>query len=148
MSLTVLFLIASVALFLYWFRYSCLLILRTRTAENFGLRVSLANGLKFHQVQVEVDQSLDHELPNLYDLLEKDYGVTTHLLAAVAAATPKENRKELALLRLNFRLTQGLFLLSNTLGLGYARQAIAEMADTVEYFANSFGEQTEAQAAA
>jgi hypothetical protein len=148
MSFIVIFAVFSLALFAYWFRYSCLLILRTRTAEDFGLRVGRANGLSFDQVKVEMEQSLDHELSALYHLLEKDYGIITRLLQNVAATTPNENRREITLLRVNFRLTQALFLLSYSFGLSYARQALEELADTVEHFANSFGEQSEAQVAA
>ncbi|MBZ2186492.1 MAG: hypothetical protein K7J46_17435 [Bryobacter sp.] len=140
--------IATAALFAYWFRYSCHLILRTRTAENFGERVSLAKGLSFDHVKVEIERTTDHDLERLYFSLDKDYRVMTRLLGDDAAEMPQESRWEMSLLRANFSLTRCHFLLSRKLGIGDARQALAEMSETVEHFANSFGEQTSLRAMA
>ena len=148
MIFLVLFLIASAALFAYWFRYSCLLILRTRTAENFGRRVSRANGLSFDKVRVEIDQAPGRDFEKLYSSLEEDYRILAGLLVGVAATIPKESRWEMNLLRVNFFVTKCQFLLSRNLGIGDARQALEEMAATVEHFANTFGEQTESRAMA
>lgn len=147
MSFSILLIVLSLALFAYWFRYSCLLILRTQTAEDFGHTVSRANGLSFDQVKVEIEKTPNRDLMRLYENLERDYRVVTQLLEQVAAAAPQDNLMEEKLLRANFRVTQYLFRVSHKLGLSYERTAIVEMAEMVGHFANTFGQQNLAQSA-
>jgi hypothetical protein len=147
MTFIVVFVLLSLALFAYWFRYSCMLILRTQTAENFGLRFSRANGLSFGLVKVEFEQNLGSDLEKLYRSLDNDYRIVARLLGSVAPATPAESLLEVTLLRVNFRLTQCLFLASHKLGLGYTRKAIVEMTEMIEHFANTLGQQSATESA-
>lgn len=47
MVASVLIMAVSIALLLYWFRYSCVLILSTRTTRDYSASVALANQLSF-----------------------------------------------------------------------------------------------------
>lgn len=141
MSFSIILIGLSLALFAYWFRYSCLLILRTQTAEDFSGAVCHANGLSFDLVkrQIEADANLD--LANLFQSLERDYTIVNNLLDQVANSAQTENMLEVKLLRANFRVTQLWFRMSHSLGLRSSISALEEMADTISHFANTFGQQ-------
>ncbi len=131
----------SLALFAYWYRYSCLLILRTQTAEDYSREVCLANGLSFDRVKGQIEAELNPNLTLLYDSLERDYQVVGELLDQISMQSSSDNAFETKLLRANFRVTQIWFCVSHKLGLKSAIHALEEMADTVYHFANILGEQ-------
>ncbi len=146
MSFSLLLIGISLALFVYWFRYSCLLILRTRTAEDYALEVGRANGLSFHQVRGAIEAEGRPDLDQLYTALDRDFQIITNLLDRLSGAGD-ENALEGKLLRANFRATQTWFRVSRSLGLPSATNALEEMADTISHFANSFGELSASSAA-
>ncbi len=146
MSFSLIMIAVSLALFGYWFRYSCLLILRTRTAEDFSADVCRANGLSFVQLKSAMESEGSVDLDQAYTALGRDYGVVTQLLEqqpAMAAEISLERR----LLHANFRVTQAWFRVSRAMGLASAKSSLEEMADTVAYFANNFGQATSASQA-
>jgi len=137
MSFSLLLIGFSLALLAYWFRYSCLLILHTQTAENYSEAVCRANGLSFDLVKGHIEAGQSPDLASLYKTLERDYAVVNQLLDQVAG---QEILLETKLLRLNFKMTQAWFRVSQSLGLKAPVAALEEMADTIAHFANSFGE--------
>jgi hypothetical protein len=139
MSFSLILIGISLALFGYWFRYSCVLILRTRTAEDYAVDVCRANGLSFAQVRGAMEAEGAVDLDEVYDALDRDYGVVTQLLEQ-QSTLGDGNALETRLLRANFRVTQAWFRVSRSLGLRSSKEALTEMADTVSYFANCFGE--------
>jgi hypothetical protein len=146
MSFSLILIGVSLALFGYWFRYSCVLILRTRTAEDYALDVCRANGLSFAQVRGAMEAEGSVDLDQVYRALDRDYAIVTQLLEQ--QSSPGDNNVlEAKLLRANFRVTQTWFRVSRSLGLSQSRVALEEMADTVAYFANSFGELNASSAA-
>ncbi len=147
MSFSLILVGLSLALFAYWFRYSCLLILRTQTAEDFSGEVCRANGLSFDLVKGQIASESNPNLVALYDSLERDYQIVSALLDQLAPSQ-SENALELKLLRANFRVTQVWFRVSHTLGLRSTISALEEMAETVGHFANTFGQQNTSGAAA
>lgn len=142
MSFSLILIGLSLALFAYWFRYSCLLILRTQTAEDFSAEVCRANGLSFDLVKGQIEKGGGDNLSELYAALERDYKIVNHLLDQVAINSNNENALETKLLRANFRVTQCWFRVSNSLGLRSSVNALEEMAETIGHFANSFGQQS------
>jgi hypothetical protein len=150
MTFSLILIAFSLALFAYWFRYTCLLILRTQTAEDYASLVSRANGLSFDQVKSQLenrsvgDRSVG-DLDILYKSLERDYRILSGLLDQVGA---DENLLESKLLRANFKFVQGWYRVSRSLGLGSASNALEEMAETISHFANHFGEQQASRSAA
>ncbi|MBM3761829.1 MAG: hypothetical protein FJW36_16475 [Acidobacteria bacterium] len=142
MSFSILLIGLSVALFAYWFRYSCLLILRTQTPEDFSGAVSRENGLSFDLVKRQIEATGDANLAELYASLEREYAVVNSLLDQISPSSQSENLLEIKLLRANFRVTQLWFRLSHTFGLRSSISALSEMADTIGHFANTCGQQT------
>jgi DNA-binding transcriptional MerR regulator len=137
MTFSILLIVLSLALLAYWFRYSCLLIVHTRTAEDFALEVSRANGLSFAMVKERLDSGEAKELAPLYESLSRDYEVLTQLLGQL---NREEQQLEERLLQLNFRVTQVWFRVASAVGLKAAVSALEEMNEMVAHFANSLGE--------
>jgi len=148
MSFSLLLIGLSLALFVYWFRYSCILILRTQTAEDFSGAVCRANGLSFDLVKGQIEAASTPNLVVLYESLERDYRIVNQLLDQISCSGQSENMLEVKLLRANFRVAKVWFRLSHKLGLRSTVSALEEMADTVGHFANTFGQQSAAGAAA
>ena len=148
MSFSLILIGLSLALFAYWFRYSCLLILRTQTAEDYSREVCRANGLSFDLVKGQIEAEPNPNLSALYESLERDYRVVSQLLDQVSMQSQQDNVLETKLLRANFRVTQAWFQVSHKLGLSSSIGALEEMADTISHFANAFGEQSASSAAA
>ncbi len=146
MSFSLILIGLSLALFAYWFRYSCILILRTQTAEDYSGEVCRANGLSFDLVKGQIEANKDPNLIELYRSLERDYRVVSQLLDQISGSAPGENMLETKLLRANFRVTQAWFHMSHTLGLRSSVSALEEMAETIGHFANTFGQQSAASA--
>lgn len=142
MSLSLTLIGLSLALFAYWFRYSCLLILRTQTAEDFSREVCRANGLSFDLVKGQIEAESNPNLVALYQSLDQDYRIVSKLLDRMAIQSPSDNALETKLLKANFRVTQVWFRVSHKLGLGSSVTALEEMAEMIGHFANTFGEQS------
>lgn len=142
MTLSLFLIGISVALFGYWFRYSCMLILRTQTAEDFSADVSRANGLSFDRVKGQLEAG-NLNVAELYQSLERDYAIVNKLLDQISTNTDI-NLLEIKLLRANYRFNQLWFRFSHNLGLRSTFSALEEMADTVGHFANACGQQNAA----
>ena len=148
MSFSLILIGLSLALFAYWFRYSCLLILRTQTAEDFSRDVCRANGLSFDLVKGQIESESNANLRALYESLDRDYRIVSQLLDQASMQSQNDNVLETKLLSANFRVTQVWFRVSHKLGLKSSISALEEMAETISHFANSLGQQSASGAAA
>lgn len=148
MTISIVLIILSLALFVYWFRYSCLLILRTRTAEDFATDVARAYGLSFEAVRGQIEAGVTTNISQLYELLERDYRIVNQMIDGLDSAAKDEGMMETHLLRLNFQFSRFCFRASSWLGLKSTASAMEEMADTICHFANSYGEWNSASARA
>jgi hypothetical protein len=128
----------SVVLFIYWFRYSCLLILQDRAAgANSGYAASA--GLNFPAVQQKLrgnDRSMAL-LDQLHRELTNDYRILCFLLrcSPETGVDPIERR----MLMLDYWVMQGWYSVSRKLAPPQARMALEEMSNIVSYFAHSVG---------
>jgi hypothetical protein len=129
---------ASLALFLYWFRYTCLLILAQRSAADYALKVASTIRLSFPQVQ----QVLQAEPQTLaldwvHSGLENDYRILTDLLRQATGSDTIEHR----ILAIDYKVMQIRYRLTRTNGnLAHARKALAEMSSILGYFAEELGQ--------
>ena len=146
MSFSILLIGLSAGLFLYWFRYTCLLILRTHTPEDFAGSVVQTNGLRFESVRLALETQSNPNLKELYQSLERDYAIVKQLIDQVSPAVRSENELEHRLLAANYSLTKIWFRVANGLGLPMATSALEEMSETVAHLANNFGEYNSAKA--
>ena len=130
---------SSVLLFGYWFRYTCLLVLSTKTIRDYASEIASANQLGFLEIQSQLRQG-SPELDRLRSLLDRDYAVLTSLLKHASVASPKDLGIETRMLEINYRLMGAWYRVSSRFSTAAARRALDEMSMVVAYFANTMGE--------
>src|SRR5574340_658285 len=134
MIASVLILVVSLVLLAYWFRYTCLLLLRGNPAAHAGA-VAERNRLNFVNVQREVYQTGD--LDALERALEKDYRLLCYLLEHSAGLDVSGIERHL--LALDYRLMQVWYKLVRNSYSGAARKALLEMSGVLTSFAGKMG---------
>ena len=144
---TVIITVSSVLLFGYWFRYTCLLVLNTKTVRDYAGEVAAANQLGFLEIQSQL-RAGSPELDRLRGLLDRDYAVLTSLLKHSSVASPKNVGLETRMLEINYRLMGAWYRVSSRFSTAAARRTLDEMSMVVAYFANTMGEHAAASAAA
>lgn len=124
MLASVLITAVSVVLLCYWFRYSCLLLLRSRSEHATG---PVDNRFSFGEVRSRLETAMD--LDPLRGSLERDYRIVTYMLhhAGGLGAQSLEDR----LLQLDYKLMRGWYTLTRTAAPEQARRALSEMATVV-----------------
>jgi hypothetical protein len=145
----------STGLFYYWFRYSCMLILSTRTSKDYTSDVAGANQLGFLEVQVllrdepgPAKQYGRKEMDWLQSSLERDYGMISMLLRHTKDLEVGDGSIEQQMLRLDFTCMKAWYRITSYVSESASRNALLEMSQIVAYFANTFGERAARQSAA
>lgn len=135
MFASVLIIAFSLALLAYWFRYSCILLLRSQ-AEIASSRATADD--RFHIGEVQAQLRSGQELDPLHSSLQRDYQVLTYLLqhAAGLELSSFEDR----LLVLDYRVMQSWYRLTRIAAPEQAREALAEMASVLDILAGKIGE--------
>jgi len=132
----------SAFLFLYWFRYTCLILLNTRKARNYERVVAEANGLTFVDARAQLTKAETAGLKVIHESLERDYRVLTYLLRHAATYSPAEQSFKHLMLRLDYKLMSLWFYMARLVSGRLARHALLEMATVVSHLANAMGERT------
>lgn len=127
----------SLILLVYWFRYSCILLLRNFSEQEVMPKVNSGDGFSFAQVQERLKSEPD--LDPLLRALDRDYQVMSYLIghAPTLGAQTVEER----LLVLDYKVMQGYYRVTRTLAPPQARRALAEMASVLGILAQKIGEQ-------
>jgi hypothetical protein len=139
MLASILIIVVSLVLFVYWFRYTCLLLLHgDTTLERAGI-VARANRLSFLEVRAALEQEpAGAALEPLYHSLERDYCILLYLLEHSAGLDlPALERR---LLVLDYRLMQLWYKVVRGSSVARANQALLEMSDVLSYFSQKMGE--------
>jgi hypothetical protein len=131
---------SSAVLLAYWFRYSCLLLLRSNAAgspvidQRFG----------FARVKEQLQAGAD--LDALHQMLGHDYRLLVYLLEHAAGLNL--DSLEDRLLVLDYKLMQGYYRLTKTAAPEQARHALSEMAAVVGVLVQHMSDQAGVQAQA
>ena len=133
MIASVLIITFSLVLFVYWFRYSCLLLLRR------GADQPVAAADRFNYVFVQQGLKTAMDLDPLHQSLDRDYRVLTYLLEHAAGLELEQ--LEYRLLVLDYRMMQGWYRLTKSTAPRQARRALGEMADVLNVLVGRIGEQ-------
>jgi hypothetical protein len=134
----------SLALFVYWFRYSCILILRNRCEAAEASSSVVDSRFSFGEVRDQLKSGF--ALDPLHASLERDYRVLTYLIEH-AAGLELESLED-RLLIFDYRVMQCVYRLSRTVAPLRARKALSEMASVLGVLAHRIGEQAGVQAEA
>ena len=148
---TTLIVLISFGLFLYWFRYLCLLILRDSGAQNYEKQVASANHLIFPRAKAMLgdrqgrcwayavaEPLATQTLDTLEASLDRDYRVVTYLLHNTAAYLDLGPRRfvltvDFHLMRLCYRVLRGV-------SRQMSKRIVFEMAVIVGHLAQYAGE--------
>jgi hypothetical protein len=140
----ILIIASSLALFVYWFRYSCILILRNR-CEAAEASTAVVDG-RFSFADVRERLKSGFALDPLQACLERDFRVITYLIEH-AAGLELESIED-RLLIFDYRVMQCVYRLSRTVAPLRARKALSEMASVLGVLAHRISEQAGVQAEA
>ncbi|MGA3019084.1 MAG: hypothetical protein ABSF62_18325 [Bryobacteraceae bacterium] len=134
MLASVLIIVFSAVLFAYWFRYSCILLLR-----NSVVPATSSEDPRFHFIQVQHGLKNDLELDPLHRSLQRDYQILCYLLqhAAGLELASFEDR----VLVLDYKVMQTWYRLTRTAAPVQARRALVEMSEVLGILVYRIGEQ-------
>jgi hypothetical protein len=146
MIASVAIIVMSVMLFLYWFRYMCLLILSAKTTRDYAGQVAKANELQFLIIQDQLQRpDLSQEpLDPLGQALDRDYRFLTYLLRHASGLQIGGDALENRMLMIDYQIMKVFYLVTRNLYPKQARRALEEMSDIIGHFANSMGERVAA----
>lgn len=130
----------SLVLLVYWFRYSCLLLLRN------GQEVSATPDERFGFAGLRAQLSSGASLDPVHETLTRDYRLLIYLIehAAGLNVTTLEDR----LLVIDYKLMQYYYRITRSAAPTQARRALSEMAAVLEVLAHRVSENAAAQAQA
>ncbi len=142
--------VVSVVLFVYWFRYTCLLILSAKTAKDYAQDFATANQLAFVEARNRLtsEEATAPVLDDVHNLLERDYRLVVYLLQHAANYQESTEPFENWMLRFDFRLMGLSYRFARSFSSSLARNALLEMAAIVHHMANSMGQRVAVSAGA
>ena len=142
MVTSVVIIILSLAMFVYWFRYSCILILESNWSEEQAQVIAVQNGLSFGSIEeslarADTAQSMDR----VKDLLDRDLDLVLTLLSNCPGVQETGHSLEWRILILDYRLMKAWFAITRSTAGPKAQAALREMALVVGYMAGECGDQ-------
>ncbi|HEX3743770.1 MAG TPA: hypothetical protein VHW09_07565 [Bryobacteraceae bacterium] len=132
MIASILIIAFSLVLFIYWFRYSCLLLLRSSSEQP------AAAAERYHFITVRQNLPGAVALDPLRQSLDRDYRLLTYLLDHAAGL--ELEKLEYRLLVLDYRMMQIWYRLTKHAAPRQARSALSEMADVLNVLVGRIGE--------
>ena len=128
----------SLALFGYWFRYCCILLLRNCQEPLAQAPVDSRFGVAGVMERLRDTRQAQEQLDPLHRALDRDYQVFTYLVqnAAGLELGSLENR----LLILDYKLMQFWYRVTRTAAPQQARKALTEMASILDVLVRKMGE--------
>jgi hypothetical protein len=135
----------SAVLLVYWFRYTCLLILSVRCSRNYAVMVAEANALRFPEIEQALAQAQSAELAQLDALhvaLARDYELLTCLFRHGAEFRMAGRQLEHRMLVLDFQVMRAWYAISRRLSIPRGQVALQEMVNILYHFADMMGECT------
>jgi hypothetical protein len=141
---SILIIVSSLVLLVYWFRYTCILILNTKATKDYSLDVAARNNLSFPQVTASLREGA--ELDPLRLSLEREYRLLTYLLRHTTGAQIAGLTIEQRMLLIDFKLMRLWYALMRPLAARQARAALEEMSRVLGHLANAMGERVATRA--
>lgn len=130
-------LVVAPVLFLYWLRYSCLMLVESRTSQERAQRVAATIRMAFPDAEKQLQASAGTAaMDRLERSLEFDYKLLTELLRQTNAADPLEQR----LLQAHYALSRTWYRITRTVARSQARTALHDMAGVLNYLASEVGQ--------
>jgi len=134
----------SLLLLLYWFRYSCILLLRSQ-AERAASAPAVPD-IRFCFAEVQAQLRTAEVLDPLHLSLQRDYEILIYLLQHAAGLSLESFEDRL--LVLDYKVMQWWYRLTKVAAPQQARRALYEMASILNVLAQKMSEQAGVQAEA
>jgi hypothetical protein len=144
MIASILIIVCSSALLVYWFRYTCILLVRNGVEEVSANSPAAQGCFGFGEVQTRLQS--DEELEPLHKSLQRDYEVLTYLVQH-ASGIQLESFEE-RLLVYDYKLMQFWYSVTRTAAPEQAREALREMASVLSILAGRIGQRAGLQSQA
>ena len=137
MLASILIIAFSLILFVYWFRYSCILLLRN--AAEQAAAADTGRDTRFTFADVKARLQSEDALDPLHAALNRDYQVLTYLVehAAGLELASIEDR----LLMLDYKVMRCYYAVTRTLFPTQAKAALQEMATVLDVLVQKMGQQ-------
>jgi hypothetical protein len=144
---SIVIIICSIGLLVYWFRYTCILLVRNSAEELRSLSAAASqSSFCFAEIQVRLGADSTAELDPLHSALQRDYQVLSYLLEH-ASGLALESFEE-RLLVWDYKLMQVWYSFTRTAAPDQARNALREMASVIGILAGRIGERAGMQSEA
>jgi len=138
MLASILIIVCSLVLLVYWFRYSCLLLIRSHQVALEPLPAASRFGLYEVQSGLKLGQALDP----LHEALRRDYQLLMYLVEH-ASGLELESFED-RLLVLDYRIMRRWYGLARSLFPAQARGTLSEMASILAILVDRMGSQARA----
>jgi hypothetical protein len=144
MLASILIIVFSSALLLYWFRYTCILLVRNGVEEMRSFSSAAQDSFSFGEVQSRLRS--EAQLDPLHQSLQRDYQVLTYLVRHASGL--KLESFEDRLLVWDYKLMQAWYSATKTAAPQQAREALGEMASVLGILAGRIGQRAGLQSQA
>lgn len=140
--LTSIFIITvSIVLFVYWFRYTCVLVLNTQVKKDYASQIAKANQLQFLETRTALMSGPQPAaLDTLQRSLDQDYRLLSYLLEHAAKFNVGDMGFEQVMLKADFKLMSVWYSVVRRFSPNQASNALLEMSSIVAHLANAMGE--------
>lgn len=138
MLASVLIIAFSFVLLIYWFRYTCILLLTATRNADYAAKVAAVNHLNFVSIHSMLQNHPDEsELERLRNLVEADYRIVRYLFCHAAGFG--ERSFDQTLLAVDFKLMRLWYRVARRFSTVRALRALQEMSNILVYFADQMG---------
>jgi hypothetical protein len=138
MLTSILIIAVSFVLLVYWFRYTCILLVRNASSESVA---DVSGRFSFGDVQVRLKAG--EALDPLQAALQKDYDLLIYLLEHAAGLEMQSIEDRL--LVWDYKVMHAFYRLTRTAAPQKARDALTEMASVIGILAGKIGERAGVQ---
>jgi len=136
MLASILIIAFSLVLLVYWFRYSCILLLRNYEVSTSS--TTAVTGTHFRVSEVQERLRSDAALDPLHAALQRDYQMLTYLIEHASGLELQDF--EARILVLDYKVMQGWYRLMRVAAPEQARCALAEMASVLGVLVDKMGQ--------
>ena len=136
MLVSILIIAFSSVFLVYWFRYTCILLVRNGIEEARSFSPAAQGSFNFNDIQSRLRS--EEQLDPLHSALQRDYQVLTYLVRH-ASGLQIESFEE-RLLVWDYKLMQAWYSVTKTAATEQARNALAEMASVLSILAGRIGQ--------
>lgn len=140
MITSIVIIILSLAMFVYWFRYSCLLILESRFSEEEAKQDNENQAFAAARLEAQLaGAATAAELDRVRQSLDRDLRVVQNLARSCGDLQMGGTSLESRLLMIDYRMMQVWFAATRPFAGPKAQNALREMSQIVSYLASESG---------